>query len=263
MNGETAELKDEVVRLARRHGIVTPYTAYLILEDEQRRGVPVAMRHDPRELEQDVRAKDAAKAVYDMTVEESRSERLRGGEVAVANASNLNRLKYSRSLQDSEQQFALDKGGSFGVTGGGVGGGAGGAAAGRWAGEGVPALKPASSEPADALSLGTTSNGSLAIRDAKSQAAQQTGLKAEVTGYRSNTNYAQQAQVVRGRAFYQNGEIWTDATASAKTDLKKREVKFNSDEYFALLSEHPDAAAWLALGNQVDIVLDDTLVSVR
>lgn len=263
-NGETAELKDEVVRLARRHGIVTPYTAYLILEDEQRRGVPVAMR-TMRELEQDVRAKDAAKAVYDMTVEESRSERLRGGEVAVANASNLNRLKYSRSLQDSEQQFALDKGGSFGVTGGGVGGGAGGASGGRWASgpEGVPALKPASSEPADALSLGTTANGSLAIRDAKSQAAQQTGLKAEVTGYRSNTNYAQQARVVRGRAFYQNGEIWTDATASAKTDLKKREVKFNSDEYFALLSEHPDAAAWLALGNQVDIVLDDTLVSVR
>jgi Ca-activated chloride channel family protein len=259
-NGETAELKDEVVRLARRHGIVTPYTAYLILEDEQRRGVPVAMR-TMRELEQDVRAKDAAKAVYDMTVEESKSERQRGGEVAVANASNLNHLKYSRSLQDTGQEFALDKGGSFGVTAGGGAGGASGRGAGGPAG--VPALKPASSEPADALSLGTTSNGSLAIRDAKSQAAQQTGLKADVTGYRASTNYAQQARVVRGRAFYQNGEVWTDATASAKTDLKKREVKFNSDEYFALLSEHPDVAAWLALGNQVDIVLGDTLVMVR
>ena len=43
-NGEKAELKDEVVRLARAHGIVTPYTAYLILEDEARRGVPVALR---------------------------------------------------------------------------------------------------------------------------------------------------------------------------------------------------------------------------
>src|SRR5206468_4751488 len=28
-HGESAELKDEVVRLARAHGIVTPYTAYL------------------------------------------------------------------------------------------------------------------------------------------------------------------------------------------------------------------------------------------
>ena len=44
LRGESKELKDEVVRLAREHGIVTPYTAYLILEDEARRNVPVASR---------------------------------------------------------------------------------------------------------------------------------------------------------------------------------------------------------------------------
>ena len=63
-----------MVRLARQHGIVTPYTAYLILEDEARRGVPVAVR-TMRELEGDVRAKDAAKSIYDATVAESKSER--------------------------------------------------------------------------------------------------------------------------------------------------------------------------------------------
>ena len=35
LHGETTELKDEVVRIARDHGIVTPYTTYLILEDER------------------------------------------------------------------------------------------------------------------------------------------------------------------------------------------------------------------------------------
>lgn len=40
LRGESAELKDEVTALARQYGIVTPYTAYLIVEDEQRRGVP-------------------------------------------------------------------------------------------------------------------------------------------------------------------------------------------------------------------------------
>ncbi len=35
LNGETAELKDEVVRIAKKHGIITPYTSYLIIEDEQ------------------------------------------------------------------------------------------------------------------------------------------------------------------------------------------------------------------------------------
>jgi Ca-activated chloride channel family protein len=34
LNGETAETREEVVRLAKAHGIVTPYTSYLILEDE-------------------------------------------------------------------------------------------------------------------------------------------------------------------------------------------------------------------------------------
>ena len=34
LNGETKELRDEVVRLAKKHGIITPYTSYLILEDE-------------------------------------------------------------------------------------------------------------------------------------------------------------------------------------------------------------------------------------
>jgi Ca-activated chloride channel family protein len=41
LHGESAEVRDEVVALARRHGIVTPYTAYLIVEDEARRSVPL------------------------------------------------------------------------------------------------------------------------------------------------------------------------------------------------------------------------------
>jgi Ca-activated chloride channel family protein len=42
LHGEKGELKDEVVALARRWGIVTPYTSYLIIEDEETRGVPLA-----------------------------------------------------------------------------------------------------------------------------------------------------------------------------------------------------------------------------
>src|SRR4029077_5730361 len=44
IHGETAELRDEATELARRYGIVTPYTAYLIVEDEDRRQVPMADR---------------------------------------------------------------------------------------------------------------------------------------------------------------------------------------------------------------------------
>jgi len=44
LHGENEELKDEVAQLARKYGIVTPYTSYLILEDETRRDVPVPLR---------------------------------------------------------------------------------------------------------------------------------------------------------------------------------------------------------------------------
>lgn len=37
LNGESKELIDEVTALARKHGIITPYTSYLILEDEETR----------------------------------------------------------------------------------------------------------------------------------------------------------------------------------------------------------------------------------
>ncbi len=37
LHGENDELKDEVVRLAKKFGIIKPYTSYLVLEDEDRR----------------------------------------------------------------------------------------------------------------------------------------------------------------------------------------------------------------------------------
>lgn len=36
LHGETKELKDEIVVLAKQYGIITPYTSYLIIEDERR-----------------------------------------------------------------------------------------------------------------------------------------------------------------------------------------------------------------------------------
>jgi len=36
LNGESKELRDEIIRVARRYGIITPYTSFLILEDEEK-----------------------------------------------------------------------------------------------------------------------------------------------------------------------------------------------------------------------------------
>lgn len=45
LNGESRELVDEVTRLARQYGIITPYTSYLIMEDEAITRLPPPQRH--------------------------------------------------------------------------------------------------------------------------------------------------------------------------------------------------------------------------
>lgn len=198
LRGESKELVDEVTQLAREHGIVTPYTAYLILEDERRRDVPVALR-TMRELDQDAAARTAVSDFFGSA--NAGSGRLeKTGDRAVANAQTLNSLKFGVNVQQAQQPLAMGK---------------------------------------------------------TSPLAQQ------AQGYKVAQNYAQQVRVVRGRAFYQNGAVWTDATAQSQQNLKRREINFNSEEYFALLARHPSAAQWLSLGNQVDLVLDDTLYVVR
>ena len=62
LHGENAELRDEVTELARKYGIVTPYTAYLIVEDEARRGVAVNMRSLQRWTRIAVVRQEAAKS---------------------------------------------------------------------------------------------------------------------------------------------------------------------------------------------------------
>jgi len=201
MHGESAELKDEVIRLAREFGIVTPYTAYLILEDEASRAIPVNLRTF-QELEEDRGVVDKAREKFDSVSKEARSEASRSGAGAVQNSISVQDMKSSMNEQQAAQSAGLAKS--------------------------VPAA-PGSS-----------------------------GYRASVT-----RNYARQVQLVNGRAFYQNGNTWTDSTAQSRRALKQRSVKFGSEEYFTLLRTRPAAAPWLALGSNVDVVVDDTLISIR
>jgi len=203
MHGESGELEDEVISLARQFGIVTPYTAYLVLEDEARRGVAENLRSF-QELEEDRGAVDAAKSRLDSVRQEAASEADRAGASAVENSQALQGLKSVTNLPQAAPVTGLAK------------------------------------QP----------------RGGAGQAA---------AGYRASQmqNYAQQVRMVAGRAFYQNGLIWTDSTAQSRSGLKQKQVAFGSAEYFALAETSPRAAQWLALGNQVDVVIDGYLVKIR
>jgi Ca-activated chloride channel family protein len=81
LHGENAELKDEVTELARKYSIVTPYTAYLIVEDEKRREVPMAMQSLPQ-LQTDTANRDRLGSHYTKLMME------RYGLVSVAQSRN-------------------------------------------------------------------------------------------------------------------------------------------------------------------------------
>ncbi len=79
LHGESEELKDEITELARRYGLVTPYTAYLIVEDETRRRVPLPVQTLPQ-LGADPEAQHEAA----LTWQSFRTDR--SGQAAVAGA---------------------------------------------------------------------------------------------------------------------------------------------------------------------------------
>jgi len=81
-------------------------------------------------------------------------------------------------------------------------------------------------------------------------------------GYRVVRNYAQQSRVINSRAFFLNGNQWTDSrTQNAKVDSHIK-VVFGSADYFDLLKKHPDAGQYLALGNNVTVELDGKVYDI-
>jgi Ca-activated chloride channel family protein len=229
LHGESKELKDEVVELARKHGIVTPYTAYLIIEDESRRGVP-EMSRTFREMESDALALDAAKQFYGSTVAESRQQSQRQGQQAIGNATEYKRLKEGWN----EQQLAAAP---------------------------APALQPSGTASTGAGSTSGVAGRFGGAYDALSKSAA-TAPATNVTGYRARRHYGQQTRIVNGKAFYQNGNTWTDADVQRQA-LKRQRVRFNSDEYFQLARANAANAQWLSLGSEVDVVIGDTVYEIR
>src|SRR5438045_1908440 len=194
IHGETAELRDETTELARKYGIVTPYTAYLIVEDEDRRRVPMADR-SMQSMTTDAATREIGRASW--TGFKDKKE----GEDGVANARSQNAFKFAQQAPAS-----IASGSSESL-------------------RGFVAAGPAATPAAARLS-----------------------------------QYTHQSRFVNGRAFFQNGNQWIDS--SAQNTAKRQRVQFNSEEYFNLLTKHPEAGPWLALGQNVVLTLNDTVYEI-
>ena len=74
--------------------------------------------------------------------------------------------------------------------------------------------------------------------------------------------YSQQGQFVAGKSFFQNGQQWTDSAIQKQINAKRLRIQFGSPEYFDLVAKQPKALPWLALGQNVQFVLNDTVYDI-
>jgi Ca-activated chloride channel family protein len=225
LHGEKKEIKDEVTQLARRYGIVTPYTAYLIIEDEKRRGVPVAQR-TLRNFEADRQVLAQAKAQYDAL----KADKV--GDQAIGSARANKLLKEAKSYAATALSSREAQQANFGFRS-----------------EGTAGSIPASIAP------GNSGGGAQFYAPGRRGANGQFGQTRTVS---------QPMRYAAGKNFTQNERYWIDSavqTAEA-AKAKRNRVAFNSDAYFALLAKEPKAAQWLALGRNVQFVLNGTIYEI-
>ncbi|HUO09042.1 MAG TPA: VIT domain-containing protein [Phycisphaerae bacterium] len=234
-HGENKEVKAEIADLARRWGVVTPYTAMLIMEDEKRHNVPVAVQ-SLREMSSDAPVLSSVSVAPASVASGSAT----GGQ-AVKDSVNVTGYKMAGNLDaasaaaeqsDARLRFEGQAKGAMAKTV---------APSGNW-----------NIDRAKEYNLGTsTPNGWQAATAGD-----------DVHGYRVITNYAQQTRIVNNRSFFLNGNQWTDTSVQQNAGGKHVKVLFNSDDYFDLLRKHPETAQYLALGSNVTLMVGDTVYDV-
>jgi Ca-activated chloride channel family protein len=227
LHGENAELKDEVTELARQYSIVTPYTAYLIVEDEAHRGVPLLSQTMPQ-LQQDTAARDASGQYYNRLMME------RYGLGPVTRSRSEQALK-SATTADG----AVTLGNKESLDG--------------FAGTASGAPSAGGPTPSASSPIGTGPGARVQVAGSSFDKRSEVGRVAQ---------YTQQARFVGGRSFYQNGNQWIDATIQKLKNAKRVRVQLDSKEYFELLAKKPETAPWLALGQNVQFALNDIIYEI-
>ena len=201
LNGETAELRDEVTRLARRHGIVTPYTAYLIVEDDRR----IAQASGRTMFDSDTRA-----AANESVDEFGDSLREQSGRVAFDVAESTAGLRQNRSAV-----------------------------------AGPKAAAPISRR----------------LEQFERESAQRGDAGRAVTLAKARLTLTR-PRLAGGKTFYASGDRWIDAQAIGVDNLPKQTIVFASPSYFELIEAFPEAGPWLAVGDNITLVMDHMVYEI-
>lgn len=105
LHGENRELVDEVVRLARQYGIVTPYTSYLIVEDEKIRRDRGDLAERDMTLGQSMAASPALAQKHSEAFADMKDKSGKGSVRASSELQKLNQAQTASETRSSDSHF--------------------------------------------------------------------------------------------------------------------------------------------------------------
>ena len=232
LHGKKSELEEEVIRLGKEHGIMTPYTSYLVLENEkqyeqhaiERPGTPLARRENEEkrrpamtEAVTSFRAKATEGAAADtfsmaqnapapatMPVFEADAEALSSAALRARGGGKDDGVRFFRSQKKEVNRFMDKKSGR------------------------------------DAVNL------SMAIQEYKQQDRVSTA--------------STRVRHVGKKTFYLIHGVWVDS--SYKEGIKEIKIAFASDEYFVLLEKKPELKEFFAIGEKMIVCVGEKIAYV-
>jgi Ca-activated chloride channel family protein len=227
VRGEQKELKDEVVALGKEHGIMTPYTSYLVLEDDAAYG-----QHGiPRGGE------DSAERRRESAERERREQSFRGAGSGGSYAHDA-LVPMPADEPDTRSFNAMSE------------------AAGR------VAARPASPSPSvmKAPAQAQAGEETLALESGSRAIDVSTAIQEYKKADTRSLDPARMRRV-ESKVFYGISGVWVDS--DYKKGGSETKVTFGSDEYFRLLREKPELKPFFALGEKVIVVLKDVTYVVE
>lgn len=236
LHGERQELKDEITKLAREYGVVTPYTAYLIVEDERRNQVTMNQRLLPQ-LEADAAARQQITSLYRSL------GRAKSGDAGVAGSQVTQSLKSAKTAAGAREQAVISAGRALRVS------------------QPAPAASaPSFRSPTSRVTTAPVAPPAPPVLSPMPRPPADLGRPAVDERVSS---YATQNRRLAGKTFYRNGDRWLDSEIRKLKQSKPIHIEFGTRAYFDLLRQHPAVAKWLSLGSNVSFVLEGKLYEVR
>jgi Ca-activated chloride channel family protein len=227
LHGDRPELRDEIIRLARRFGIVTPYTSYLVAPDGELSGITVPRPTFATDSVEGhgVAGRGPGTPLRSPTVRPTTPVPTSGERAAARDFESFSRA----TAWPAPESPAARAGGGFAQSSSSNRSGA---------------LAPQAPSLAPEGGMGESGRRlSARLRDMRE--AERTDASGDVA-----------ARFVAGRTFTRQDGSWTDERF--RPSMRVLRVRAMSPAYFALLRARPELARPLALGDRVTVALDGT-----